>query len=62
MFQQSRARHAWQLKDTVFVLSRFEGFTAVIMRNSVFWDIKASSYLTGDTLPLRYRAQPVNAM
>jgi hypothetical protein len=31
------------------------------MKN-VFWDIKASSYLIGNTLRLRYRAQPVNAM
>jgi hypothetical protein len=30
------------------------------MKNVVFWDIKPSSYLTGDTLFLRYRAQPVN--
>jgi hypothetical protein len=29
------------------------------MKNAVFWDIKPSSYLTGDTLRLRYRAQPV---
>jgi hypothetical protein len=29
------------------------------MKNVVFWDIKPSSYLTGDTLHLRYRAQPV---
>jgi hypothetical protein len=42
---------------------RFEVFTAAIMKNVVFWDIKkTSSYLTGDTLLLRYRAQPVNAM
>jgi hypothetical protein len=32
------------------------------MKNAVFWDIKPSSYLTGETLRLRYRAQPVNAM
>jgi hypothetical protein len=32
------------------------------MKNDVFWDIKPGSYLTGDTLLLRYRAQPVNAM
>jgi hypothetical protein len=41
---------------------RFEVFTARTMKNVVFWDIKPSSYLTGDTLRLRYRAQPVNAM
>jgi hypothetical protein len=41
---------------------RFEVFTAVTMKNAVFWDIKLSSYLTGDTLLLRYRAQPVNDM
>jgi hypothetical protein len=32
------------------------------MKNVVFWVIKPSSYLTGDTLLLRYRVQPVNAM
>jgi hypothetical protein len=32
------------------------------MKNAVFRDINPSSYLTGDTLRLRYRAQPVNAM
>jgi hypothetical protein len=26
------------------------------MKNVVFWDIKPSSFLTGDTLHLRYRA------
>jgi hypothetical protein len=35
---------------------------AVTMKNGVFWDIKSSLYLTGDTLRLRYRVQPVNAM
>jgi hypothetical protein len=40
----------------------YEGITAVTMKNGVFWDIKPSWYLTGDTLRLRYRAQPVNAM
>jgi hypothetical protein len=39
-----------------------EVFTAVTMKNAVFWDIKTQSYLTGDTLRLRYRPQPVNAM
>jgi hypothetical protein len=42
--------------------ARFEVFTAVTMKNVVFWDIKPSSYFTGDTLRLRYRIQPVNAM
>jgi hypothetical protein len=32
------------------------------MKNSVFWDIKHSSYFTGDTLRLHHRAQPVNDM
>jgi hypothetical protein len=32
------------------------------MKNAVFWDIKPSSYLTGNTLRLGYRAQPVNVM
>jgi hypothetical protein len=37
----------------------FEVFTAVTMKNAVFLNIKLSSYLTGDTLRLCYRAQPV---
>jgi hypothetical protein len=41
---------------------RFEIFTAVTTRNAALWDIKPISYLTGDTLHLPYRAQPVNAM
>jgi hypothetical protein len=41
---------------------RFEVFTAVAMKNAVFWDMKTSSYLTGDTLLLRYKSQPVNTM
>jgi hypothetical protein len=41
---------------------RFEAFTAVTMKNVVFWDIKPSSYFTGDTLPPHYRAQPDNDM
>jgi hypothetical protein len=41
---------------------RFEVFTAVTKKNGVFWDIKPSSYFTADTLLLRYRVQPVNAM
>jgi hypothetical protein len=32
------------------------------MKNVVFWDIKPSSYFTGDTLRLRYGALSVNAM
>jgi hypothetical protein len=43
-------------------LVRFEVFTAVTMKIGVFWDIKPISYFTGDTLRLRYRVQPVNAM
>jgi hypothetical protein len=41
---------------------RFEVCTALTTKNAVFWDIKPSPYLTGNTLRLRYRAQPVNAM
>jgi hypothetical protein len=41
---------------------RFEVFSAVTMKNAVFWDIKSRSYLIGDTLRLGYRAQAVNAM
>jgi hypothetical protein len=32
------------------------------MKDAVFWDINTSSYLTGDTLRLHYRVQPVNGM
>jgi hypothetical protein len=32
---------------------RFEVFTADTMKNAVLWDIKTSSYLTGDTSPLQ---------
>jgi hypothetical protein len=32
------------------------------MKNAVFSDIKPRSYLTGDTIRLRYIVQPVNAM
>jgi hypothetical protein len=35
---------------------------AVTMKNAVFWDIKTHFILTADTLRLRYRVQPVNAM
>jgi hypothetical protein len=45
-----------------FTAVRFEVFAAVTMKNVVFWDIKPSSYFTGDTLRLRYRVQPVNDM
>jgi hypothetical protein len=40
----------------------FEVFTAVTMKNAVFCDYNPSSYLTGNTLRLRYRAQVVDAM
>jgi hypothetical protein len=40
----------------------FEIFVAVTMKNFVFWDISPSSYFTGDTLRLRHKVQPVNAM
>jgi hypothetical protein len=41
---------------------RFEVFTAVTMKNAVFWDIKPTKYFTGDTLRLHYSVQPVNAI
>jgi hypothetical protein len=47
---------------TICMHARFQVFTAVAMKKAVFWDIKLSLYLTGDTLLLRYRAQSVNAM
>jgi hypothetical protein len=41
---------------------RFEVFRTVTMKNVVFKDVKPSPYFTEDTLRLRYRDQPVNAM
>jgi hypothetical protein len=41
---------------------KFEVFTAVTMKNGVFWDIKPQLDLTESTLRLRYRVQLVNAM
>jgi hypothetical protein len=41
---------------------RFDVFTAVTVKNVVFWDKKQCSYLTGDIFLLRYRAQPVNTL
>jgi hypothetical protein len=38
----------------------FEVFTAVTMKNAVFWDIRTQ--VVPHTLSLGYRAQPVNAM
>jgi hypothetical protein len=41
---------------------RFEVLTAVTVKNVVFWYTKPQFVLTGDTLPLHYRAHGVNAM
>jgi hypothetical protein len=41
---------------------RLEVSVVVIMKNAVFWDNNPSSYFIGNTLLLRYKAQPVNAM
>jgi hypothetical protein len=35
---------------TSIIYVKFEGITAVTVKNAVFWDINPSSYLTGDTL------------
>jgi hypothetical protein len=48
------------MKNAVF--RDVDVFTAMTMKNVFFWDIKPTSYFTGDTLRLRYRVQPVNAM
>jgi hypothetical protein len=41
----------------------FEVFTAVTMKNVVFWDIKPQFILhRKNTIRLGFRAQPVNAM
>jgi hypothetical protein len=32
------------------------------MKSAIIYDIKRSFYFTGDTLPLRYKTQPVNAI
>jgi hypothetical protein len=41
---------------------RSEVITAVAIKYVVFWDIKHSSYLTGDTLLLHCKSQAVNTM
>jgi hypothetical protein len=41
---------------------RLEVFTELTVKNVVFWDIITQFYFTVDTLRLRYRVQPVNAM
>jgi hypothetical protein len=41
---------------------RFVVFTAVTMKNAVFWDIKTQFILHRRQLPLRYRVRPINAM
>jgi hypothetical protein len=38
--------------ENMFVHVRFEVFTAVAMKNAVFWDIKISSYLIGNITSL----------
>jgi hypothetical protein len=55
-------RYDWCRRSNNIKVVRSEFFTAVTMKNAVLWDIKPSSYFTEDTLRLRYRAQPVNAM
>jgi hypothetical protein len=42
-------------ETSLLMVLRSEIFTAVTMKNAVFWDIKPSSYLTGNTLYLHYR-------
>jgi hypothetical protein len=44
------------------MLCKIRGFYGGDYEKCLFWDIEPSSYLTGDTLRLCYRAQPVNAM
>jgi hypothetical protein len=46
--------------EVLFV--RLEVSTVVNTKNAVFWDIKPSSYLTANTLHLRYKTQPDNAV
>jgi hypothetical protein len=41
--------------------AKFEVFTAVTTKNVVFWNKTLSSYHTGNTLNLSYRAHPVKA-
>jgi hypothetical protein len=58
----TRATGVTSQKTPFYRFVRFEVFAAVTMKNAIFWDIKPSSYFTGDTLRLHYRVQPVNAM
>jgi hypothetical protein len=40
----------------------FEVYTAVTMKNAVFWDIKTQFVLQRRHITFRYTVQPVNAM
>jgi hypothetical protein len=44
------------------MLCKIEVFTAVTMKNAVFWDIKPQFVPHRRHISLRYRVQPVNAM
>jgi hypothetical protein len=60
-FVPHRKHYVSATKPRRLMLCRFDIFTAVTMKNAVFWDIETCSYLTGNTLPLHYKAQSVNA-
>jgi hypothetical protein len=47
-------------RNTLYCYIRFEDFSAVTMKNDIFLAIKPSSYLTNNTLRLRYRVQTIN--
>jgi hypothetical protein len=58
----TRRKHLHAHQTSHYACRRFDISVAVTMKNAVFWDIKTSSYFTGDILRLRYRVQPVDAM
>jgi hypothetical protein len=51
-----------KMQGTTIGSVRFEGFTAATMKSVLNWDIKSEFVPHRNTLRLRYRAQPVNAI
>jgi hypothetical protein len=53
---------SYGLRERGSILGRFKAFTAEFKLELSAMDIWIKLYLTGNTLRLRYRGQPVNIM
>jgi hypothetical protein len=60
--KQARRTYPNQFLDDIQETARFEVSTALTMKNAVFLDTEPNSYITTNTLFLRYSVQLVNAM